>query len=71
MSDVKLEAINQITPVAKRLEGQTIILTGGGNGIDRMGFRRFHDSVCFSRTLAHEQEAICIICELRRASRGC
>ena len=41
MSDVKLEAINQITPVAKRLEGQTIILTGGGNGIGRNAVERF------------------------------
>ncbi|MCH9675002.1 MAG: SDR family oxidoreductase [Gammaproteobacteria bacterium] len=41
MSEVKLEKIDTYVPVAKRLEGQTIILTGGGNGIGRAAVERF------------------------------
>jgi len=41
VSEPKLEQIAQITPVARRLAGQTIILTGGGNGIGRAAVERF------------------------------
>ena len=41
MSELKLEAIDAIEPVAKRLQRQTIILTGGGNGIGRAAVERF------------------------------
>ncbi|MCB1744281.1 MAG: SDR family oxidoreductase [Gammaproteobacteria bacterium] len=41
MSELKLDQIEPIQPVARRLEGQTIILTGGGNGIGRNAVERF------------------------------
>ena len=41
MSEVRLEQIAPITPVAQRLAGQTIILTGAGNGIGRAAVERF------------------------------
>lgn len=41
MGDLKLEQIEVIEPAAKRLEGQTIALTGGGNGIGRAAVERF------------------------------
>jgi 3-oxoacyl-[acyl-carrier protein] reductase len=41
MSELKLDTVAQITPVARRLEGQTIILTGAGNGIGRAAVERF------------------------------
>ena len=41
MSDINLEAIEKVVPIARRLEGQTIILTGGGNGIGRNAVERF------------------------------
>lgn len=41
MADVKLEKLDPITPVAQRLAGQTIVLTGGGNGIGRAAVERF------------------------------
>jgi 3-oxoacyl-[acyl-carrier protein] reductase len=41
LSDVKLEQIPQVTPQAQRLAGQTIILTGAGNGIGRNAVERF------------------------------
>lgn len=41
MAGPTLESIEQITPVARRLEGDTIIVTGGGNGIGRAAVERF------------------------------
>jgi 3-oxoacyl-[acyl-carrier protein] reductase len=41
MSEVKLDNIAPITPLARRLEGQTIIVTGGGVGIGRAAVERF------------------------------
>ncbi|MEM7252911.1 MAG: SDR family oxidoreductase [Pseudomonadota bacterium] len=41
MSEVKLEAVDKIEPQARRLDGQTIILTGAGNGIGRAAVERF------------------------------
>lgn len=41
MSELKLDAIEKITPVARRLTGQTIILTGAGVGIGRAAVERF------------------------------
>lgn len=41
MSEVILEEIAQIIPVAQRLAGQTIVLTGAGNGIGRAAVERF------------------------------
>jgi 3-oxoacyl-[acyl-carrier protein] reductase len=41
MSAPKLDHIDQISPVARRLEGQTIILTGAGFGIGREAVERF------------------------------
>lgn len=41
MSELKLDKIDKITPVAQRLAGQTIILTGAGNGIGRAAVERF------------------------------
>ena len=41
MSEVKLDPIDQITTSARRLEGQTIIVTGGGVGIGRAAVERF------------------------------
>ena len=40
MSPPQLEPVEKIIPVAHRLEGQTIILTGGGNGIGRAAVER-------------------------------
>ncbi|NKC15822.1 MAG: SDR family oxidoreductase [Gammaproteobacteria bacterium] len=41
MSELKLDVVEKITPVTRRLEGQTIILTGAGNGIGRAAVERF------------------------------
>jgi 3-oxoacyl-[acyl-carrier protein] reductase len=41
MAEVKLEQIEKMEPKAQRLEGQTIIVTGGGNGIGRAAVERF------------------------------
>jgi 3-oxoacyl-[acyl-carrier protein] reductase len=41
VSEVRLEDIPKIVPAARRLAGQTIILTGGGNGIGRAAVERF------------------------------
>ena len=41
MSEPRLDVVEPIKPVARRLEGQTIILTGAGNGIGRAAVERF------------------------------
>lgn len=41
MAHPELEQIEKIVPVARRLEGDTVILTGGGNGIGRAAVERF------------------------------
>lgn len=41
MNEVSLEVVPRITPLAQRLAGQTIILTGAGNGIGRAAVERF------------------------------
>ena len=41
MSENKLDAIEKITPLSRRLTGQTIILTGAGVGIGRAAVERF------------------------------
>ena len=41
MTHPKLEEVEKLTPVARRLEGDTVIVTGGGNGIGRAAVERF------------------------------
>ena len=41
MSELDLDTVEKITPVTRRLTGQTIILTGAGNGIGRAAVERF------------------------------
>ena len=41
MTHPKLEEVEKITPVARRLEGDTVIVTGAGNGIGRAAVERF------------------------------
>ncbi len=41
MSELNLDPIEKITPVAQRLEGQTVIVTGSGAGIGRAAVERF------------------------------
>ena len=41
MGELRLETLAPLAPIAKRLQGQTIILTGGGNGIGRNAVERF------------------------------
>ena len=41
MSGRTLEQVEKLTPVARRLEGDTVIVTGAGHGIGRAAAERF------------------------------